>query len=292
MRIRPAPLQKSKSIRQPVIDLGWRHAPDQDSSQLDCERDSIEGAADTDNRSGVLAGELEIGVSAPCPGPEQLNRLRLPNGVGIGNAARRRQGERRNWPRHLAGHLQRLAARCQYTSCAGLLQELADYVRAGCHEVLAVIEHQESGLCREALEHDRTCRPRALHYEAERRADRVRNTSWVQHRAEVDQPHLRRLFCSELRCDFERKPGLTDTADSKQRDQTVLAEEAPHRRDRLATSYEASQLDRQIAEPRRTRCSLKRAVVRQYLPQESLDVGARLHAELLAKAGPQALENV
>ena len=131
----PDPFNRPESIGEPIPDLDRAHGCHSCGSQLDAQREPVEGLADLGHRGRRFAvPESEVGPDGPGPIDEQRD------GVG-GHAPVQRQ--RRHGEHRLAVDREGLARRGDDLDAPGPTEDRRDGRTRRGEDVLAVVHHQQ-----------------------------------------------------------------------------------------------------------------------------------------------------
>ena len=204
--------QEAESIVEPRRDLVWRQRSDPRGRELDRQRDAIQAQADLPDRFRVLLREGKSWQHPTAAVDEELH------GVARGQSLERIwwAGSSRFWQRHrrhghqaLARHAERLATGCHDAQVGATAEELVGDFDDWVEQVFAVVQDQEDA----PVGKRRRCRDRAagrlLHSQG--RPDGVADQRPVIQRSELDVPDATGVGIDEVRPDFQREPGLSNT---------------------------------------------------------------------------------
>ena len=126
-------------------------------------------------------------------------------------------------------------------------------------QVLAVVEHEEQLLALEEVDDALPARHARPGGDVERGGDHLHEALRVVGRRQLAQPGTVGKLGNNLGRDLHREPCLAHPADTGERHQVVLADQAADHRDRVDPADEARDLHREVSGPRVDRPQLREA---------------------------------
>ena len=234
-----AALQETEAIGEPVSYLDRTHRRHARRSQLDAEREPVDGLTDLGDGRGRL------GIVDPKVGPHRTSSI---------DEQRDRVGRLATvtcewWDRErdLAADGERLARGGDDPHAARAAEDRRDRGRRRADNVLAVVDHQQqlsAGQRRsDGLDEGNV----SLRCDAKRGGDRRWHRVRVAQRRELDQPDPVGELTRDLGTHLERKPRLSDSANAGQRDQPVAPHELGDFADEFFPSDHGAELLRQVS---------------------------------------------
>ncbi|MDP2711265.1 MAG: hypothetical protein Q8O56_08600 [Solirubrobacteraceae bacterium] len=279
---RPRPRAEHRQrVGQAPGDLVRRQDADAGRRQLDRQRHPFDAATDRrDGRGGrVVEREARRRRSrAFGEQPYRLHRRQLDGRREPG----RRHGQRVHAPCHLAGDLQRLAARGQQLQVRALRQQRLGEARARGDEVLAVVEHEQHRSVAHMRGDRRLGRATGARFGTERRARRGGDERLVGEAAELDEPDPVGVLPANPLGDREREARLPAPSRAGERDRAGSTQLVAHVLERARSPDEAGQRQREVAR-RQRRTILRRARRRRAgedLPVQPLRLGLGMIGDL------------
>jgi hypothetical protein len=218
---RAAARQQPEDIVEPVPDVARRQYPRPRGRQFERQRDAVQPPADLDDGAGVLLGQCEAGRHVRRPFHEQAHGLGC---GGIGQRARGSYGQRRDLPRALAPHAQRLPARRQDRQPGTVAQQRVRRSSGCVHQVLAVVENKKQcAALQQPRKRFQVARPDLLP-QPRRLRDRRRDQAPVPQRRELDPHRLRTQGCAAGH-QLQRQARLAAARRARQRQQPRALQE-------------------------------------------------------------------
>src|SRR5207244_2238916 len=134
--------QQPAAVVEPVGEPLERERPDARRRELERERKPVEAAADARHRGRAARVKTEPGTAGARPFDEQADGVEDTETLGI-TLALWWQGERRDPPRDLAWHAERLAAGREHTHAHTRSHQRIRDPGTAVQQVLAVVEHDQ-----------------------------------------------------------------------------------------------------------------------------------------------------
>ena len=201
------------------------------SGELDRQGHAVQPAAEArdDRRPPVVQSERRVERNRPLD--EEADRRVLV--------------ERRHGEEVLPGNAQALPARRQHRDAGRFPQHRLGDPADLTDDVLAVVEHHQELAPSEQVEQRFLDAPSPLQLHAEDRGDHVDDARCLD-RSQLDQPRPVRVPVQRLGGHLDREARLADAANSGQRHDAVVGQQAVHRLHLALASDEGRQLDRQV----------------------------------------------
>ena len=239
-----AGVQDGEPVVQPAQDLFEGERPQPDRGQLDGQRQPVQPPADRRHRVLVLAGEGEgrHGRSRAF-GEEGHRRERCP----ATRHPRIRHRQRRYRENVFAGRREDFPAGDKDPCRVDLAQQDVRQLRAGVHQVLAVVQHEQRLPGAEELDQQVQRRSTERVVNAQRLHDREGHQRGVADLSQFDQPGAVAEVAPDAGRGTQREPGLADARRAGQGHQPGVDEQAPDLDHFGAAVDEAGDLGGQVA---------------------------------------------
>jgi hypothetical protein len=185
----------------PNIVRGHRRHPG--CRQLDCQWNPVKAAADLVDHVRLIGREARRDVARTLS--EQVHgRIHI---------------EPAHWPQLLVDHAESFTAGGEDRHSRGLRENGFDQIRCRVEDVLAIVEHEQPVTALQCGRHRLGDALAGLLSDAEHSRHRIRHRRRISHCRQFENPYPVREFGGQLRGDSHCQPGLSDPADTGQRDQ-------------------------------------------------------------------------
>jgi hypothetical protein len=211
--------------RRQLLETQHRHSR---RRQLDRERNSVEAPADFGDCGRIVVGQRETFFNRRGALDEEQNRGAFHRVAGaqglqwilLGNVERLQ-------PVHLlAGHLERLTARCKHADLGADAQQRGDRATGRLGKMLAIVEEEQHVLVLEHV-HETFERIAGLERDPQRRRDGRRNEISARQRRELDEPRAVVPIVEHICGHLQQSTRLTDARRADEANEPVFLDQRP-----------------------------------------------------------------
>ena len=180
--------------------------------------------ADARDSCGVLVRQREVRADGARAIEKQLHRCITAHGVERVLARRVWCRQRRQWQRHLAGKVERFAARRKDRDAATGLQKIPCQLRAREHKMLAIVENEQGRAVLDESLQSFDDGPARLIRDPQCCGDRIGYEARIRNRREVHEPDAIGIRVDHGGSKLQRQTSLADASDPDQRHQPMVGQ--------------------------------------------------------------------